>query len=98
MLAPVAYAGDLDGDGLTDVLVGAPDSNASAVCDAAVHLFRGDAGEGILDVPIAVIPCADEKLWFGCVVSSAGDVDGDGEWKVIEAAESVPACDGAYDD
>ena len=78
----VASAGDVDGDGLADVLIGAPQEDTTGLSAGMVYLFYGaslaDSAEfnvGDADVMFAGEAAQD---WAGVSVSSAGDVDGDG--------------------
>ncbi len=78
----VAFAGDVDGDGYDDVLVGAPKAMASAANDGEVYLHRGIdlAAGGNFANAAAWITFVGEASddWLGDDVSSAGDIDGDG--------------------
>lgn len=68
--AALAGAGDVDGDGFADLLAGAPGEDRAL-------LYRGGA-QGPSPWPIALGPAARFGDGFGAVVTSAGDVDGDG--------------------
>lgn len=70
----VAGVGDVDADGLDDVLVGAPTANGSIGGDAgAARVYSGATGQ-----PIHVLQGTTASDHFGESVSGAGDVDGDG--------------------
>lgn len=73
----VAGAGDVDGDGVADVIVGAPQFNSGA---GRACLYSG-LGHLIIAIDGEVI--GDE---FGFVVAAAGDVNGDGFDDVIVGA------------
>jgi hypothetical protein len=71
----VACAGDVNGDGLTDVAVGAPFEGSA---DGNVHVYLGSATL-LGAAPSATLRGFDRPFtWFGHVVSGAGDVNGDG--------------------
>jgi hypothetical protein len=80
----VSGAGDVDGDGLDDLLIGAP-HNGDAGADAGkVYLVLGSAlaasATASLDLSLASYTLTGEAPadWAGVSVSGAGDVDGDG--------------------
>jgi len=78
----VATAGDVDGDGYSDVLVGAPwwDGEAGDYAGAA-FLFHGSPS-GLASVPAWSQEGSQAEAFFGWV-STAGDVDGDGYSDVV---------------
>src|SRR3989338_3718484 len=75
--ATMAFVGDVNGDGVPDLLVGAPKQDVGGNTDQGqVYLLSGATGALILtlDNPI---PQAGAK--FGAAVASAGDFDNDGK-------------------
>ncbi len=75
----VASAGDVNGDGYDDALVGAPYYNDLRGC---AFLYLGSA-TGLRYSPSWTAESDGTKEYFGYSVSSAGDVDGDGYADVI---------------
>jgi hypothetical protein len=71
----VAAAGDVDGDGLGDVLVAAGNEDR-------VFLYRGGS-DGLSADPSETLRGSG---WFGFALASAGDVDGDGHADVVIGA------------
>jgi hypothetical protein len=72
--AGVASAGDVDGDGFADLLVGSPHENV-------VYFYRGGPA-GFTD-PAATVLAGPAQSGFGTSVSGAGDIDGDGYADVV---------------
>src|SRR5690242_14058941 len=78
----VAGAGDVNGDGYADVIVGAPQAGGSNR-GAAYVFFGGPAADAIPDLALSGEQANDR---FGASVAGAGDVNGDGYDDVIVGA------------
>ncbi len=78
----LAGAGDTNGDGFTDVVVGAPDGNGIA------YVYLGGQA-GLSQTPIALQGPGAANTHFGQVVASAGDVNRDGYADVIVTAAGI---------
>jgi hypothetical protein len=76
-------AGDVDGDGYDDVLVGSPGFSSYA---GKVELFRGSA-TGLSTTPVWTVQGVASFALFGGSVDGAGDVNGDGLADVIVGSE-----------
>ncbi len=93
----VSSAGDFNGDGLVDLLVGSRYTDRPYTEDDAnvgkSYLIYGKADMGNMNLASIeagtggfVINGGAEKDWSGCSVSSAGDVNGDGLSDIIVGA------------
>jgi len=81
----VASAGDVDGDGFAEVLVGAQAFDGGQADEGRAYLFHGSAA-GPAAGPAWVTEGEQAGAWFGAAVAPAGDVDGDGYADVIVGA------------
>ena len=81
----VSSAGDMDGDGLDDVIVGA---NGNSSATGAVYIFYGNKISGTAAMSYDVKINGDgASNYFGISVSGAGDINGDGKDDVIVGAQ-----------
>jgi len=83
--AAVAAAGDVNGDGYGDVIVGAPHYCDGGVCGGAAYVFHGGAS-GIDGTAAARVVGDQVAALLGVSLASAGDVNGDGYADVIVGA------------
>lgn len=92
----VAGAGDLNGDGYSDVAIGAPYQIKlpSATNSGAVHLFRG-TGTGLNAAASSVQQPAGTSANLGYSVSTAGDMNGDGYADLVAGAPGATSGNGA---
>ncbi len=76
---PAAGVGDVDGDGVDDVLVGAPEYSGARPHSGAAYLFLGPITSSLAfsgaDIEWAGV---DDEAYVGAAVSAAGDASGDG--------------------
>jgi hypothetical protein len=93
--AAVANAGDVNGDGFSDVLAGAPDASNGEASEGLAYLHYGSA-TGISTSPSLTLELNVAGARFGYSVASAGDVDGDGYADAIIGAPNAPGGGRAY--
>ncbi len=77
----VSSAGDVDGDGLADILIGAPNNDDGALDAGKAYLVLGRSLQTeIINLSEADYSFVGENIedFAGLAVASAGDVDGDG--------------------
>jgi hypothetical protein len=83
----ISPAGDVNGDGYADILVGAPNMDNGGYFDAGqVYCFLGGGG-GVEDTAAWTYTVDQSGARFGQSVATAGDVNGDGYADVILGAE-----------
>jgi len=82
--APVSTAGDVNGDGFEDMIIGAYQNDAGGTDAGRAYIyFGGSAMDSIADV---ILTGEDADDVFGASVASAGDVNGDGFGDIIIGA------------
>ena len=81
----VSTAGDVNGDGFSDVIVGARTFPSGGVPEGRAFLYLG-SGSGLSTSASWVGEPNQTNAWYGYSVSSAGDVNGDGFADVMVGA------------
>ena len=81
----VSTAGDVNGDGFHDVIIGAPGYDNQDFAEGAAFVFHGSAS-GLSTSAGWSYETNDDNTWFGWSVARAGDVNGDGYDDVIVGA------------
>ncbi|MDB4930131.1 MAG: uncharacterized protein JWM10_2615, partial [Myxococcaceae bacterium] len=88
----VTSAGDLNGDGYADLIVGAPD----AISIGRAYVYLGGAG-GLGASPTTTLTGPDGLSGkFGTAAASAGDVNGDGYGDLVVTAQNASNFGRAY--
>lgn len=86
----VATAGDVNGDGFDDVIIGAWTYDNQALDEGRAYVFLGSES-GLAADPAWTADDAQENGLFGYRVRTAGDVNGDGYDDVLVAAANEDA-------
>jgi hypothetical protein len=82
---PVATAGDVNGDGYADVIVGAPYYDSGETAEGRVFVYHGSAA-GLSTTADWTAESNQAEASFGVSAGTAGDVNGDGYADVIVGA------------
>ena len=81
----VATAGDANGDGYSEVIIGAPYFDNGQADEGAAFVYRGTR-DGLELIPVWKREGEAPGARMGWSVATAGDVNGDGFWDVIISA------------
>jgi hypothetical protein len=90
----VSAAGDVNGDGYADVIIGAPNNASGAIHPGAAYVIFGRPDGFTLPIDLAALTAADgfkirgenDYDGFGSAVAGAGDINGDGFADIIVGA------------
>lgn len=75
-------AGDVNGDGYDDVIIGKKENDSIFTNNGKVYVFPGSAS-GLLTSPVWTDIGANEGSSYGHTVAAAGDVNGDGYDEIV---------------
>lgn len=91
----VANAGDVNGDGYSDAIVGAPNASNGQAGEGLAFVHYGSAN-GLVPTPSVTLEVNIAGAAFGTSAASAGDVNGDGYADVIVGAPQSNGIGRAY--
>ncbi len=105
MGSSVAGAGDINGDGIGDLVIGAPRAGANDSQTGAAYVIFGHSGAFAANLDLATTPLdggngfrisgAAAHDWAGYAVSSAGDLNGDGFSDILIGAQYAQRANGS---
>ena len=82
----VATAGDVNGDGYSDIIIGAPTYGSNQSLEGRAFVYHGSASGPVFS-PTWIGGANQAAAYFGRSVATAGDVNGDGYSDIIVGAE-----------
>ncbi|HNS50708.1 MAG TPA: FG-GAP-like repeat-containing protein [Anaerolineae bacterium] len=91
----MSTAGDVNGDGYADIVVGAPWLDVQHGDEGRAYLYYGSASGPGADPDWIADPAEQDGAWFGFSLGFAGDVNGDGFSDIIAGS---PGCDASFSD
>ena len=77
-------AGDLNGDGVEDLVIGIPEADSAGERSGSVFVYAGNA-DGFDREPVQILDTGDRDVWFGWALE-VRDINGDGEADLIATA------------
>ena len=81
----ISTAGDVNGDGYSDAVIGAYQANSGQEGEGRVYVYNGSS-TGLSVNPVWIAESNQSYSNFGTSVSTAGDVNGDGYADIIASA------------
>lgn len=85
----LAGAGDVNGDGFADIVIGARQATVTRRLAVGVATVYLGGAMGVASMPAQTLDGVDESDRFGWSVSSAGDVNGDGFGDIVIGSASA---------
>jgi FG-GAP-like repeat len=87
----LSSAGDVNGDGYSDIIVGAALYDNGQTDEGAAFIYHGSA-TGISTTPAIILESNQAGASFGTGVSGAGDINGDGYSDIVVGALGCSLC------
>jgi len=95
--ASIAASGDVDGDGVAELMVGAPKAEPGSVSLAGeVRILRGPPAADMADDPLARISGTSASGEIGTSIAGGVDLNGDGWTEVLVGASSFDGAGAAF--